>query len=308
MACSSGMCIIPAVSKNLIERRSTKSDLSPVFTRSSLTSSKSHNRVSQVLQINPVSLYPLRKKSTTKDLMIAHSFSSPQVLKKTSVLVEQCNEKRNELTSHQSSQTVPLQGSLGKVDTSDSSHKIPSHCNIDSNCSLDCIHSTGTGLSLLRNLVTHVSNFTSTTSTEELILPLSEVSDSGRRSWTSCSSNSHDTFQNFQVQRMSQHNQRHPQKDDTIKEVDDPEAINGHFRDGSGSSQSRQSWAFSSLVSDRYEENYCTVKCSKQQNKDPAYKKVTSTTEEGLIGEGKYNKYNRWAFTDGISRFHSHFT
>ncbi|XP_046723140.1 rap guanine nucleotide exchange factor 6 isoform X3 [Silurus meridionalis] len=298
------------LSKNLIERRSTKSDLSPVFTRSSLTSGKSHNRVSQVLQINPVSLYPLRKKSITKDLMIAHSFSPPQVLKKTSVLVDQCNEKRNEvLTSIQSSQTLPLQGSLGitklqdctelkppaslsslvkesnvekrsmargnngvqdsygtgKVDTSDSSHEIPSHCNIDSNFSLDCIHSTG------------LENCQPCTGTE--------VSDSGRRSWTSCSSSSHDTFQNFQVQRMSQHNQRHPQKDDTIKEVDDPRAINEYFRDGSGLSQSGQSWAFSSLVSDRYEGKYSTVKCSEQQSADPACKTVTSTTEEGLIDD-----------------------
>ncbi|XP_026796762.1 rap guanine nucleotide exchange factor 6 isoform X3 [Pangasianodon hypophthalmus] len=255
------------LSKNLSERRPTKSDLSPVFTRSPLTSGKSHNRVSQVLQVPHVSLNPLRKKSIAKDLMTAHS----------------------------------------KLDNSDSSHsEIPSHSSIVSNSSVDCMHSTRkarsqiqsaslhtasencqpcTSLSLVRNLGNQGSNFTST-STEELTLPISEVADSGRGSWTSCSSNSHDNFQNFQVQRMSDMmNYRHPQKPDTIKEVDDLQAINRHFRDGSDFSQSRQSWASSSSVSDRYEGNYSTVKhtVSEQQSTDPAYKTVTSTTEKGLI-------------------------
>jgi hypothetical protein len=55
------------VSKSLSERRSTKSDMSPVSLRSALPSGKAQNRVSQVLQVQ-VPLYPLRKKSAAKDL------------------------------------------------------------------------------------------------------------------------------------------------------------------------------------------------------------------------------------------------
>uniref|UniRef100_A0A8C5CTZ5 Rap guanine nucleotide exchange factor (GEF) 6 n=1 Tax=Gadus morhua TaxID=8049 RepID=A0A8C5CTZ5_GADMO len=55
------------LSKSLSERRSTKSDMSPVSLRSALPSGKAQNRVSQVLQVQ-VPLYPLRKKSAAKDL------------------------------------------------------------------------------------------------------------------------------------------------------------------------------------------------------------------------------------------------
>ncbi|CAB1316745.1 unnamed protein product, partial [Coregonus sp. 'balchen'] len=69
------------LSKNMSERRSTKSDMSPVSLRSPLPGGKTQNRVSQVLQVQ-VPLYPLRKKSTTKDIHTAHNSSSPQVIKK----------------------------------------------------------------------------------------------------------------------------------------------------------------------------------------------------------------------------------
>lgn len=147
-------------------------------------------------------------------------------------------------------------------------------------------------LSLVRNFgeVTQGSNFTSSSSTEELTLPISEVADSGQGSWTSCSSNAHNNFQSFQVKCMSDMmNHRHPQKSDTITEVDDLQAIKRHFRDGSELSQSPQSWTSFSSVSDRYEENCSTVKRREmEQSTDPTYKTVTSTTEKGLIGEGKY--------------------
>lgn len=55
-----------SVSKYLSERRSTKSDMSPVSLRSALPSAKTQNRVSQVLQVQ-VPLNHLRKKSTAKD-------------------------------------------------------------------------------------------------------------------------------------------------------------------------------------------------------------------------------------------------
>ena len=73
--CVMACLFLSPVSKNLSERRSTKSDMSPVSLRSALPSGKSQNRVSQVLQVPPVSLYPLRKKSLAKDL--AHSESCP---------------------------------------------------------------------------------------------------------------------------------------------------------------------------------------------------------------------------------------
>lgn len=73
MAC----LFMSAVSKNLSERRSTKSDMSPVSLRSAMPSGKSQNRVSQVLQVPPVSLYG-RKKSVAKDL--AHSESPVSTL------------------------------------------------------------------------------------------------------------------------------------------------------------------------------------------------------------------------------------
>ncbi|KAG7281199.1 hypothetical protein CRUP_022864 [Coryphaenoides rupestris] len=55
------------LSKSLSERRSTKSDMSPVSLRSALPPGKAQNRVSQVLQVQ-VPLNPLRKKSTAKDI------------------------------------------------------------------------------------------------------------------------------------------------------------------------------------------------------------------------------------------------
>lgn len=77
--CIMACLFMSAVSKNLSERRSTKSDMSPVSLRSALPPGKSQNRVSQVLQVPPVSLYgPLRKKSLAKDL--AHSESPGSTL------------------------------------------------------------------------------------------------------------------------------------------------------------------------------------------------------------------------------------
>lgn len=76
-------CLVPneiflvsmtTVSKNLSERRYNKSDMSPVSLRSPLHGGKTQNRVSQVLQVQ-VPLYPLRKKSTAKDIHTAHSES-----------------------------------------------------------------------------------------------------------------------------------------------------------------------------------------------------------------------------------------
>ncbi|XP_072517789.1 rap guanine nucleotide exchange factor 6 isoform X2 [Salminus brasiliensis] len=390
------------LSKNLSERRSTKSDMSPVSMRSTpVSSTKSQNRVSQVLQVPPVSLYPLRKKSIAKDLAAAHNFISPQVVKKMSISAEESSGKKAEdatstISSRHSSPTVSPQGSPRKVggaasksqdggqmnlsgssssltseasiragassaagggsssgvrsygigyalmpsgrsDHSDSSHsEISSRSSIVSNCSVDSmpagpseercgsrvcgqpetlLHTQTpatescqpcTSSSLARHSVTRGSTFTSSTSTEELTpdhLSLSEAADSGRGSWTSCSSNSHDNFQSLQAQRaLDLMNHRHPPMGGPIAEVEagptcpeDRAASNRHSGDSSDLNQSRQSWTSSSSLSDTYEGSYGTIKrkaaehsgqeetANGQQSTDPAYKTVTSSTEKGLI-------------------------
>uniref|UniRef100_A0A672LP51 Rap guanine nucleotide exchange factor 6-like n=1 Tax=Sinocyclocheilus grahami TaxID=75366 RepID=A0A672LP51_SINGR len=109
------------LSKNLSERRSTKSDMSPVSMRSSVSSAKPQNRVSQVLQVPPVSLYPLRKKSIAKDLSASFSPNSPQMLKKAAGAADDMSIKRPDdtatVSSLHSSPTVSPQGSPRKGTT-----------------------------------------------------------------------------------------------------------------------------------------------------------------------------------------------
>ncbi|XP_066502194.1 rap guanine nucleotide exchange factor 6-like isoform X2 [Hoplias malabaricus] len=382
------------LSKNLSERRSTKSDMSPVSMRSGPTSAKSQNRVSQVLQVPPVSLYPLRKKSIAKDLA-AHNSCSPHVVKKTSFSAEESSGKRAEeatstVSSLPSSPTVSPQGSPRKVsatksqdcgqmnlsgstssltseastraggsgttgvgarsygigyalmpsgrsDHSDSSHsEISSRSSIVSNCSVDSMP-TGpseeqrcgskaigqpetslhthpasdhcqpcTSSSLVRHSVTRGSTFTSSTSAEELTpdhTSISEAADSGRGSWTSCSSNSHDNFQNLHAQRtLDLMNHRHLPMGSPIAEVeagpswpdDRAPGSSRNSEDSSDLNHSRQSWASSSSLSDTYEGSYGTIKrkaaehsgqgeTTNGQSTDSAYKTVTSSTEKGLI-------------------------
>ncbi|XP_041949740.1 rap guanine nucleotide exchange factor 6 isoform X4 [Alosa sapidissima] len=373
------------LSKNLSERRSTKSDMSPVSLRSALPSGKSQNRVSQVLQVPPVSLYgPLRKKSLAKDL--AHNSGSPQVQKKPSSTGEDWKRPEDSVSaasSLHSSPTVSPQGSprkgskagsvssgtgtgtggsggpggpgrsygigyalmpAGKTDLSDSSHsEISSRSSIVSNCSVDsmlaaapeergtnhqrpcsapnastahahtlpqadggqpCTSSLGA-----RPSVTRASTFTSSMSTDELMPDHTsvEAADSGRGSWTSCSSNSHDNFQSMPAQRalLDLPSYRHSQLGGPIAEVEpgntwteDAAAANRHSRDSSELNPSRQSWASSSSLSDTsYEGNYGTIKrraaeqsaaqggesSEGSQTSDTSYKTVTSSTEKGLI-------------------------
>ncbi|XP_054481228.1 LOW QUALITY PROTEIN: rap guanine nucleotide exchange factor 6 [Anoplopoma fimbria] len=178
--------------------------------------------------------------------------------------------------------------------------------------------------SLARGHVSRASTFTSSISTEELTpdhTSLDSVADSGRGSWTSCSSNSHDSFQSLPASscRPWDHGiHGHPlalphthlggfkHAQPPIAEVDaaghawpNEDAASGHRSRGSGSdlsNQSRQSWASSGSLSDTYEGNYGTIKrrnTAEQtsspteeeggQSADPAYKTVTSSTEKGLI-------------------------
>lgn len=193
-----------------------------------------------------------------------------------------------------------------------------------------CVSSSLLLVSLLaRGQVMRGSTFTSSTSTEELTpdhVSLDSVADSGRGSWTSCSSNSHDSFQSLPVPLLGRPltwdhlvpgGFRHTQLAGPIAEVEAGPAGEGVVgapgagsgggedakrlsRDSSELNQSRQSWASSSSLSDTYEGNYGTIKRrtadgasdapgegpDAPQSTAPIYKTVTSSTEKGLIGEG----------------------
>ncbi|XP_015669765.1 rap guanine nucleotide exchange factor 6 [Protobothrops mucrosquamatus] len=142
-----------------------------------------------------------------------------------------------------------------------------------------------------------------------------EAADSGRGSWTSCSSNSHDNFQNIQNQKGWDllNSYRHAHLERAIAEVEPssccPEEtrLQSHSHsDGSRQSktgmdfdQSRHSWASSTSLSDLHETNYGTVKrrglesitaeqaevLDAKTGSDATYKTVTSSTEHGLIGK-----------------------
>lgn len=142
-----------------------------------------------------------------------------------------------------------------------------------------------------------------------------EAADSGRGSWTSCSSSSHDNFQNIQIQKSWDllNSYRHTHLDGPIAEVEPTncypeeaylysEAFSKNNRQSKTSvelDQSRQSWASSSSLSDTYETNYGTIKRRGLENStmeqteildskpgtDATYKTVTSSTEKGLIGK-----------------------
>ncbi|CAL8303548.1 unnamed protein product, partial [Gadus morhua 'NCC'] len=144
------------LSKSLSERRSTKSDMSPVSLRSALPSGKAQNRVSQVLQVQ-VPLYPLRKKSAAKDLNTP-SAASPQVVKKPPVSTADewsskrpCEDTVSTVSSLHSSPTVSPQGSPRKAGGVAKSHN-SSHMNLSgSSSSLTSDASTKAGTASLRS-------------------------------------------------------------------------------------------------------------------------------------------------------------
>ncbi|XP_029925311.1 rap guanine nucleotide exchange factor 6 isoform X2 [Myripristis murdjan] len=190
----------------------------------------------------------------------------------------------------------------------------------------DCNQPSTSSSSLARGCVTRASTFTSSVSTEELTpdhTSLDSVVDSGRGSWTSCSSNSHDSFQSLPASSCRPWDHgihgpphahalphthlggfRHTQLSGPIAEVEagtawaNEDNAKRNSKDSSSelSNQSRQSWASSSSLSDTYEGNYGTIKRRNTsehpsspaheeggQSTDPAYKTVTSSTEKGLI-------------------------
>uniref|UniRef100_A0A663MU66 Rap guanine nucleotide exchange factor 6 n=1 Tax=Athene cunicularia TaxID=194338 RepID=A0A663MU66_ATHCN len=355
------------LTKNLSERRGAKSsEMSPVPMRSIGQTTKAHqhqqNRMSQVLQVPTVNLYPSRKKGLTKE-HVTFSTGSPQ--KSLSLSEEVSSKKQTEDTmsmasSLHSSPPASPQGSPRKGyalipstksdNFSDSSHsEISSRSSIVSNCSVDSmsaalqderslsqslivVDSGGAerkehpqpladygqpcpGWSITRPALIRGMAFTSSMSSEEISHEhiMVEAADSGRGSWTSCSSSSHDNFQNIPNQKSWDllNSYRHTQLDGPIAEVDPTncyseeaylysEAFSKTNRQSKASvelDQSRQSWASSSSLSDTYETNYGTIKRRGLENStaeqtevldskpgaDTTYKTVTSSTEKGLI-------------------------
>ncbi|XP_075756474.1 rap guanine nucleotide exchange factor 6 isoform X2 [Pelodiscus sinensis] len=172
-----------------------------------------------------------------------------------------------------------------------------------------------TGWSLTRPAIVRGMAVTSSMSSEEISHEhiTIEAADSGRGSWTSCSSSSHDNFQNIQNQKSWDllNSYRHTHLDGPIAEVEPThchpeesylysEAFSKNNRQSKASTehdQSRQSWASSSSLSDTYETNYGTIKRRELERSaaeqtevldskpatDANYKTVTSSTEKGLI-------------------------
>ncbi|XP_051903561.1 rap guanine nucleotide exchange factor 6-like isoform X7 [Hippocampus zosterae] len=222
-------------------------------------------------------------------------------------LEERCNSigARTSVASATAAPNVPA-----GVPTPESS--AATHLNVDySQPSTSSSSSAAAAAFSTRGYAARGSTFTSSISTEELtpdLASLDSVADSGRGSWTSCSSNSHDSFQSLPASscRPWDHGVHghplalaHRLASATIAEAD-------AARDSELAKQSRQSWASSGSLSDTYEGNYGTVKRRNtaeqqqmppgsgssasptndegMQSTDPAYKTVTSSTEKGLIG------------------------
>nr|XP_030725564.1 rap guanine nucleotide exchange factor 6 isoform X6 [Globicephala melas] len=161
--------------------------------------------------------------------------------------------------------------------------------------------------SLIKNLAVSSSVSNDEISHEHIII---EAADSGRGSWTSCSSSSHDNFQSLPNPKGWDflNSYRHTHLDGPIAEVEptdcepctSPKVCSrtcGQCKGSLETNQMRQSWASSSSLSDTYEPNYGTVKrrvlestpaessegLDHKDGIDPVYKTVTSSTEKGLI-------------------------
>ncbi|XP_069508634.1 rap guanine nucleotide exchange factor 6 isoform X3 [Ambystoma mexicanum] len=355
------------LTKSSSDRRGAKSsEMSPAPLRALGQVAKTHvhqqNRISQVLQVPAVNLYPSKKKGQTKDHN-AFSTGSPQ---KSSVLAEEsCGKKPSEdnvsmISSLHSSppgspQSSPHKGytlipSTKSDNFSDSSHsEISSRSSIVSNCSVDSMsaalqeerlpphthivmdspgapekrdhHQTvaihnqpHTGWLPARHAAIRASYVASSMSNEEIAHDhiLLDAADSGRGSWTSCSSNSHDNFQTFQNQKSWDliNPYRHTHLDGPIAEVEsancyaedsglnlDSSSQNRQSKDSVALEHSRQSWTSSSSQSDAYETNYGTIKrrvldntaaektevSDSKSSTDSTIKTVTSSTAKGLI-------------------------
>lgn len=168
----------------------------------------------------------------------------------------------------------------------------------------------GPGWTLLKPSLIKCLAVSSSVSSEEISHEhvIIEAADSGRGSWTSCSSSSHDNFQSLPNPKSWDflNSYRHTHLDDPIAEVEPtdcepyscPKSCSRTCGQCKGSLE-RKSWASSSSLSDTYEPNYGTVKrrvlestptessegLDPKDATDPVYKTVTSSTEKGLIGK-----------------------
>lgn len=200
-----------------------------------------------------------------------------------------------------SSQTVAVLDSTGALEKAEHSLGIGSHSQVGSGWSLS-------KPPLIKSLAVTSSMSSEEISHEHVII---EAADSGRGSWTSCSSSSHDNFQNLPNPKGWDilNSYRHSHLDGPIAEVEpadcepysSPKTYSrtcGHCKENLETNQIRQSWASSSSLSDSLSEpNYGTVKrkvlesaplesperLNPKDDTDPVYKTVTSSTEKGLI-------------------------
>uniref|UniRef100_G3QT19 Rap guanine nucleotide exchange factor 6 n=1 Tax=Gorilla gorilla gorilla TaxID=9595 RepID=G3QT19_GORGO len=166
----------------------------------------------------------------------------------------------------------------------------------------------GPGWTLLKPSLIKCLAVSSSVSNEEISHEhiIIEAADSGRGSWTSCSSSSHDNFQSLPNPKSWDflNSYRHTHLDDPIAEVEptdsEPYSCSKSCSRTCGQckgSLERKSWTSSSSLSDTYEPNYGTVKrrvlestpaessegLDPKDATDPVYKTVTSSTEKGLI-------------------------
>ncbi|XP_057163382.1 rap guanine nucleotide exchange factor 6 isoform X3 [Ursus arctos] len=199
-----------------------------------------------------------------------------------------------------SSQAVVVPESTGLLEKTEHSSGIGDHTHLGPGWTLS-------KPSLVRSLAVSSSMSNEEISHEHVIL---EAADSGRGSWTSCSSSSHDNFQSLPNPKGWDflNSYRHTHLDGPIVEVEPPDCdpyscpkgcsrTCGQCKGNLETNQLRQSWASSSSLSDTHEPNYGTVKrrvlesitpepsegLDPKDGTDPVYKTVTSSTEKGLI-------------------------
>ncbi|XP_051793140.1 rap guanine nucleotide exchange factor 6 isoform X4 [Acanthochromis polyacanthus] len=290
---------------------------------SSLTSDASTKAVSLRSYGIGYALLPAGKADNLSDSSHSEISSRSSICSVDSVpapgLEERCNSSNRTCTTTASITSMTTATTAAAV--AESTAAMNAHLNADYSQP-----STSNFSSSARGHTARASTFTSSVSTEELTpdhTSLDSVVDSGRGSWTSCSSNSHDSFQSLPpsscrpwdhgihghplaLQHAHLGGFKHTQLTRPIAEVEaagpvwaNEDGCKQHSRDSSSdlSNQSRQSWASSSSLSDTYEGNYSTIKRRNTsehpsspaneeggQSTDPAYKTVTSSTEKGLIG------------------------
>uniref|UniRef100_A0A8C0HLL9 Rap guanine nucleotide exchange factor 2 n=1 Tax=Buteo japonicus TaxID=224669 RepID=A0A8C0HLL9_9AVES len=305
--------------KNTGDKRSGKSETSPVAPRAGIqqkVQQQQQHKVNQALQVPAVSLYPSRKKVPVKDLPPFGKWSSETF-----------------------GYTLAPSGTVDNF--SDSGHsEISSRSSIVSNSSFDSMpvslhderrqrHSVsivetnlGNGLGWTRPFKATVL---SSPSTEELSQDQGDrasldAADSGRGSWTSCSSGSHDNIQTIQHQRSWETLPFGHAHFDSSGDGAGLWASGSHMdqlmfpdhgtkygrqsqgREGLDQAQSRASWASSTgYWGEDSEGDTGTIKRRAEESKPapmPTHIAVSSSSTKGLIGklsfvsrkEGRYRE------------------